>query len=79
VIEPFLERQRNARGGVLIVVRQDETPVPRLLVLGRWALGQDVEFDHVHPVRERGVEALERVARLDQVRSLVADASHLRE
>ena len=73
VIERLLEREGRPLGRILVVVGEDQ-PV-RLWLRGR-ALGQHVELDHVDPVRERGIEAGERVAGLDQVRTLVADAPH---
>ena len=73
VVKRLLQRERGALGRILVVVGEDQ--LVRLRLRGR-ALGQHVQLDHVHPVRERGIEAGERVPRLDQVRTLVTDAPH---
>jgi hypothetical protein len=67
VVQAFVERQRLASAGVLVVVGENEAPV---------AQAQHVELDHVDVVRERSLEAGDGVAGRDQVRSLVTDALH---
>jgi hypothetical protein len=64
----LLEGQRVALLHILVVVGEQQ-PVAS-------ALGQHVQLDHVHAVRQRRVEAGECVPRLDQVRTLVAHPSH---
>ena len=54
---------------VLVVVGHEQQPA----AVG--VLAEDVQLDHVHVVAQGGVEAGERVARLDVGRSLVADPS----
>ena len=55
---------------VVVVVGEDQ----RRIVAGGQRGGQDVELDHVHARRERGIERLAGVAGRDQVGALVADA-----
>jgi hypothetical protein len=57
-------------------VREHQRPLRRSASLAGHRRRQDVELDHVDVVRERGVEARERVAGLDQIRPFVADAPH---
>ena len=65
--QPLFQRQRLGRGRGAEVVREHE---PSAAVFALW---QHVELDHVHTGRESRVEALECVARGDQVRALVPD------
>ena len=62
------ESDARSRAHVLVVVGDEQLAAPVIV------LGEDVELDHVDPVRERSVEARERVSGLDVRGALVPDA-----
>src|SRR5436190_7104557 len=69
------DEERSAR----VARRPRRRPAPIAPVTEVRAGAQDVELDHLDPRRDRGLEAIERVARPDPVGTLVADALQARE
>src|SRR4051812_23826390 len=74
--ETLLDRERLALARILVVVGQDQRTTRPAECLPIDPRRQYVQLDHVDAVRNRSVEARERVARLDQICSLVAHPSH---